>query len=62
MLSRLARRVVNFLEAEEGPTAVEYALMLAMIIVVCVTAITTLGSNASSTFSYVATQVGGTSS
>jgi pilus assembly protein Flp/PilA len=32
--------------------------MLALIIVVCITAITTLGSNANSTFSYVATQVG----
>jgi pilus assembly protein Flp/PilA len=44
----------RFLRNEDGPTAVEYAVMLALIIVVCIAAITTLGSNASSTFSNVA--------
>jgi pilus assembly protein Flp/PilA len=53
--------VVNFLKAEDGPTAVEYAVMLALIIVVCITAITALGSNANNTFSYTATVVGKTS-
>jgi len=43
----------RFLQDESGPTAVEYAVMLALIIVVCITAVTTLGSNASSTFSNV---------
>jgi pilus assembly protein Flp/PilA len=52
------RLVVDFLKREDGPTAVEYAVMLALIIVVCISAITTLGSNANNTFSYVATQVG----
>jgi pilus assembly protein Flp/PilA len=51
---------VNFLRNEDGPTAVEYAVMLALIIVVCITAITALGSNANNTFSYVASQVGST--
>ena len=51
-----------FLCNEDGPTAVEYAVMLALIIVVCITAITTLGSNANTTFSYVGTQVGNTGS
>ena len=51
MLLAFARKAVAFLKAEEGPTAVEYAVMLALIIVVCVTAITTLGSNSSNTFS-----------
>jgi pilus assembly protein Flp/PilA len=46
--------LVNFLQAEDGPTAVEYAVMLALIIVVCITAITALGSNANKTFSNVA--------
>jgi pilus assembly protein Flp/PilA len=46
--------VVRFLRAEDGPTAVEYAVMLALIIVVCIAAITTLGNNAKSTFSNVA--------
>jgi pilus assembly protein Flp/PilA len=46
--------VSRFLEDEGGPTAVEYAVMLALIIVVCVAAITTLGTNARSTFNNVA--------
>jgi pilus assembly protein Flp/PilA len=54
--------LVNFLRNEDGPTAVEYAVMLALIIVVCITAITTLGSNANNTFSYVGGQVGKTGS
>jgi pilus assembly protein Flp/PilA len=44
------------------PTAVEYAVMLALIIVVCITAISALGSNASNTFTYVGNVVGTTSS
>jgi pilus assembly protein Flp/PilA len=44
----------RFLREEDGPTAVEYAVMLALIIVVCIAAITTLGSNANNTFSNVA--------
>jgi pilus assembly protein Flp/PilA len=44
---------VNFLEREDGPTAVEYAVMLALIIVLCITAITALGSNANQTFTGV---------
>jgi len=47
----LAIRVVRFLKAEDGPTAVEYAVMLALIIVVCLVAISTLGSQANNTFS-----------
>ncbi len=50
--------LVNFLKNEDGPTAVEYAVMLALIIVVCVTAITTLGTNANATFQAVGSQVG----
>ena len=46
--------VARFLRREDGPTAVEYAVMLALIVVVCITAITALGSNANKTFSNVA--------
>jgi len=53
MFARLARTTVRFLKKEDGPTAVEYAVMLALIIVVCIAAITTLGSNANSTFDNV---------
>jgi pilus assembly protein Flp/PilA len=58
MMSRVSQSVVNFLKREDGPTAVEYAVMLALIIVVCITAITTLGSNANSTFNTVASTLG----
>jgi pilus assembly protein Flp/PilA len=60
-MRKFANGLVNFLTNEDGPTAVEYAVMLALIIVVCITAITTLGSNANNTFSYVGTQVGASS-
>ena len=53
-MKKLTQSVVNFLKREDGPTAVEYAVMLALIIVVCIAAITTLGSNANNTFSSVA--------
>jgi len=59
---KFGKAVVDFLKAEDGPTAVEYAVMLALIIVVCITAITALGTNSNNTFSYVGTQVGKTSS
>ena len=52
-----AKCLVSFLKAEDGPTAVEYAVMLALIIVVCIAAITTLGSNANSTFSFVGSSI-----
>ena len=57
MLSNLKRRVVEFLKAEDGPTAVEYAVMLALIIVVCIAAISVLGSNANGTFANVGSAV-----
>ena len=51
------QHLVHFLESEDGPTAVEYAVMLALIIVVCVVAIATLGSNANNTFAFVGSKV-----
>jgi pilus assembly protein Flp/PilA len=53
-MRRFAQLLVKFFKKEDGPTAVEYAVMLALIIVVCIAAITTLGSNANNTFSNVA--------
>jgi pilus assembly protein Flp/PilA len=58
MLTRFHHRVVAFLQSEEGPTAVEYAIMMALIIVVCVVSISVLGSNSSNTYSYVGSKVG----
>jgi len=42
---------------EEAPTAVEYGVMAALIIVVVILAVTTLGTNVSGTFSKVAAKV-----
>jgi pilus assembly protein Flp/PilA len=62
MLSHLRKSVVAFLRNEDGPTAVEYAVMLALIIVVCISAITILGTNANLTFQEVGSQLGQTGS
>jgi len=43
----------RFLKDDSGPTAVEYAVMLALIVVVCIAAITALGTNTTNTFSNV---------
>jgi pilus assembly protein Flp/PilA len=57
-MRKLSNLVVDFLKREDGPTAVEYAVMLALIIVVCIGAITTLGTNAKTTFTSVGNAVG----
>jgi pilus assembly protein Flp/PilA len=62
MFAPLTRWVAKFVRSEDGPTAVEYAVMLALIIVVCIAAITTLGSNANSTFLTVGNAIGTTAS
>jgi pilus assembly protein Flp/PilA len=58
---RIALAFQRFLRSEDGPTAVEYAVMLALIIVVCLVAISAVGSQASATFSNVAASIGGAS-
>jgi pilus assembly protein Flp/PilA len=61
-MGRFGQSVVRFVLDEDGPTAVEYAVMLALIIVVCIAAIITLGSITNNTFSFVGDQVGAVSS
>jgi pilus assembly protein Flp/PilA len=61
-MKKLAQFAVDFLKREDGPTAVEYAVMLALIIVVCIAAISVLGSNASGTFDNVGSAVNVTGS
>jgi pilus assembly protein Flp/PilA len=56
-MRQLGQLAVNFLRNEDGPTAVEYAVMLALIIVVCIAAITALGSNANATFTKVGSAI-----
>ena len=61
-MARFSHFLVDFVRHEDGPTAVEYAVMLALIIVVCIGAIATLGSNANTTFSTVGSAVATTGS
>ena len=61
-MNKFGNALVKFLKDESGPTAVEYAVMLALIIVVCIAAITALGSNANNTFTKVGNTIGGTGS
>ena len=56
-MRKLGQFVVDFVKREDGPTAVEYAVMLALIIVVCIAAITTLGANANTTFTSVGSAI-----
>lgn len=52
-MKSLATKVHRFLVSEDGPTAVEYAVMMALIIVVCLAAIQTIGTRANTTFTDV---------
>jgi pilus assembly protein Flp/PilA len=58
-MTSLALKLRRFLVSEDGPTAVEYAVMLALIIIVCLTAISAIGTNASTTFNNVAQSIAG---
>jgi pilus assembly protein Flp/PilA len=57
-MRQLTKKFVEFMKKEDGPTAVEYAVMLALIVVVCIAAITTVGTNANNTFSSIAVKGG----
>jgi pilus assembly protein Flp/PilA len=61
-MRRLVNDVKQFLVSEDGPTAVEYAVMLALIVVVCLTSISLIGTRANTTFTTVSGKLGGTSS
>lgn len=52
-MKKFAAQVVDFLKEEDGPTAVEYAVMLAMIVVVCIGAVGLVGERAEQTFDNV---------
>jgi pilus assembly protein Flp/PilA len=55
----LLLRLRRFLVAEDGPTAVEYAVMLTLVILVCLGAISAIGTQASSTFTTVGNSIHG---
>jgi pilus assembly protein Flp/PilA len=55
-MEKWLRKISQFLKADEGPTAVEYAVMLALIVVVCLIAITAMGTAANKVFGNIALQ------
>lgn len=57
-MKNLALKVRRFLVSEDGPTAVEYAVMLALIVIVCLVAISSVGTRTSATFDNVAKSLG----
>ena len=46
----IARMITRFLKREDGPTAIEYAVMLALIVVVCMISIQRVGRSSSTSF------------
>jgi len=52
-MNRLLYRVRSLVVSEDGPTATEYAVMLALIIMVCLGAITGIGQTVSTIFTNV---------
>jgi pilus assembly protein Flp/PilA len=58
-MKNIITKVQKFMKSEDGPTAVEYAIMLALIVIVCLTAIQAVGTAANSAFEDVTTQLNG---
>jgi len=56
-MKSFALKLRRFMVSEDGPTAVEYAVMLALIVIVCLSAITTLGTNAKTTFTNIGASI-----
>jgi pilus assembly protein Flp/PilA len=55
----MLKKVQRFVVSEDGPTAVEYAVMLALILVACISIVTTLGTSIKGTFTSVNTGIAG---
>ena len=58
-MKKLITKVQKFMQAEDGPTAVEYAIMLALIVIVCIAAVQAIGAATNNAFENVATELGG---
>ena len=54
----MVKHIVRFMKEEDGATAVEYGLMVALIAVVIIASVKLLGTNLNSNFSKVATDIG----
>jgi pilus assembly protein Flp/PilA len=57
-MKNLTAKLQRFLVSDDGPTAVEYAVMLALIVLVCIASIRSIGTNANATFSNMAGELG----
>jgi pilus assembly protein Flp/PilA len=58
-MQAFVNKLQRFIKSEDGPTAVEYAVMLALIVIVCLAAISTVGTNAKTTFTNVGASIAG---
>jgi len=56
-MKNMTQKIQKFLKSEDGPTAVEYAVMLALIVIVCLTAIRAIGTNANTKFNEIANEM-----
>ncbi|MFO1041305.1 MAG: Flp family type IVb pilin [Planctomycetaceae bacterium] len=54
-MQKYAKMVWSFLEAEGGPTAVEYAIMLPLIAIVCIGAVRSIGQTTNGKFAAAVT-------
>ena len=52
----------RFLRREDGPTAVQYAVLLALLVVLCIAAVQSLGTRANTTFGRYGNSIRGTAS
>ena len=52
-MKRYIQKIQKFFKSEDGPTAVEYAVMLALIVIVCLAAIQAVGQQAQTTFTNI---------
>lgn len=56
-MKNIVSKVQRFMKSEDGPTAVEYAIMLALIVIVCLAAIQSVGTSANTKFQEIATSL-----
>lgn len=62
MLYPMKQWILEFYRREDGPTSVEYAIQLALIIMLCVSTIGRMTTNTNATFNTVSAKLGSHSS
>lgn len=56
-MKNMTQKIQKFLKSEDGPTAVEYAVMLALIVIVCLASIRLIGVNANTKFKAISDEL-----